>query len=141
MLARILGWSNVTGPFTCPRENDKGLAQETEKHSCPWWQLRVPPFLGCHSHATHLTFLVRPKAQNLDTHIHIQETEILAAEGALRQALELVQVKGGQRDTGTLPARQKAGPRFGRAPAKAGKRFRWNKVERGEGAEQGGHKS
>lgn len=61
MLARILSWSDVTGPFTCPREHDKALAQETEKHSCPWWHLRPPPSLGRHSHATHLTFLVGAK--------------------------------------------------------------------------------
>lgn len=51
----------VTGPLTCPREQGKALAQETEKHSRPWWQLRPPPSLGRHSHATHLSFLVGAK--------------------------------------------------------------------------------
>ena len=68
------------------------------------WDIILVPFL--------CPFQWLPNTRKLEAHIHIQETEILAAKGALRQASELLQVKGGHRDPGTLPVRQKAGLRY-----------------------------
>lgn len=142
MLARILGWSDVTGPFICPRENDTGWAQETEKHSCPWWQVRVPPFLGRHSHASHLTFLVRAKGREpRHSHSHPGNGDT-RGRGSPQAGSGACPGQGWTERSGDAPCKAEADLGTGRAPAKADKRFRWNKAERGEGAEhQWGHKS
>lgn len=48
MLAGIIAWNDVLGPFACPTGHDRDFLQETEKHYCPWRQFRAPPSLGRH---------------------------------------------------------------------------------------------